>query len=237
MSDAIGDPGRVRLLDLGHTVADGTSAIERAARLLRAGENVAIPTDTVYGLAAALNRPLALAGIMRIKGRPDGKSLPILLADGEDVRSVRGPLPRGGSFERLLRLAGQYWPGPLTIALPAAPHLAPLVVAADGTVGVRVPDDPTARAVLTATGGALAVTSANRSGQPTPATADGIAAALGPHGLRWVLDGGPRRGGTPSTVIGVADATVVVHRAGALPVADLLAAWDATDPDGSRRDD
>lgn len=226
MIDPAGDPGATRLLDHGRAVAGGADAVARSATLVRAGDVVAIPTDTVYGLAAALDRPDALDRIMRLKGRPDGKSFPVLLADVDAIGTVSGPIPPGDPFERLIRLARACWPGALTVALPAAPHLAPLAVAADGTVGVRVPDDPTARAVLTASGGALAVTSANRSGQPTPATADGIAAALGPHGLRWVLDGGPRPGGTPSTVIGMADATVVVHRAGALPVADLLAAWD-----------
>ncbi len=217
----------VRLLHDGDQVAAGREAIAEAARLLRAGEVVAIPTDTVYGLAAALTSAAALAGIFRIKGRERTQTLPVLVPDRTAAEQVirwdRGGY--GAETERLLMLAERFWPGGLTVALPGRPGLPAEVVAADGTVGLRVPDDVVARALLRLTSGALAVTSANRSGAAPLTDAGSVARDLAPAGLRWELDAGPSGLAVASTVIGQSGDDLVIHRHGAIAEHDLRRAW------------
>jgi L-threonylcarbamoyladenylate synthase len=173
--------------------------VERASKALRAGQVVVIPTDTVYGLAAALNRPEAISHLYAIKNRPLEKAIPVLLSDASEVHQVAADLPASAAF-----LASCFWPGALTLVLPALLHLPPLVTSTceNGrrTVAVRVPDDPLARAIIAASGGALAVTSANHSGQrPALDAAEAAALAMSPPLL--VVDGGRVPGGIPSTVV------------------------------------
>lgn len=221
----------VRLLHDGATQATGRDAIAEAARLLTGGEVVAIPTDTVYGLAAALDQPAALREIFRIKGRPPDRSLPVLLADATTARRLRrsGARPETGWREGLAALAERFWPGALTIAVPAGPGLPPEVLASDDTVGLRVPDSVIARDVIERAGGALAVTSANRSGHPPAldaATMLDQAVGVTPA-LRWILDGGPGVLGVPSTVVGQDGTRLVIHRSGAIDAAELRRVWES----------
>ena len=196
-------------------------ALARAARLLREGGLVVLPTDTVYGLAAALDRPDALRRIYVAKGRPDTKTLPILLSNPERMALVAVV-----ADPAVARFAAAFWPGPLTVALPARAGLPPEVLGPGDTVGVRVPDHPVARRLIEQAGGALAVTSANRSGGPATTTAAGAAGELGDE-VDLVLDGGTAPGGTASTVVRFDAGWPRIVRQGPLGVAELEATWRA----------
>ncbi len=182
-----------------------------AAALLRGGGVVAYPTETFYGLGALVSRAEALACLAAAKLRPEGKPLPLVAATLEQVRAVASldePLAR--------RLAARFWPGPLTLVLPAAAGLDPAVTAGGRTVGVRIPGNAMARALAAEAGGALVSTSANLSGEPPPASADMLSRALLAR-IDGVLDGGPTPGGLPSTVVVVAGGEVRLVRPGAGP--------------------
>lgn len=199
--------------------ANDPSAVAKAAAALRSGQVAAIPTDTVYGLAAALDRPDAIARLYRLKSRPHEKAIPVLLADSAGLNSVAAHvLPSARA------LIERYWPGALTIVLPALPSLPDEVtsVAADGmrTVAVRIPDHPTARQVLAAVGGALAVTSANRSGEPPALDAHAVL-RLGDAAPDVVLDGGPAPLREASTVVLAIGDAVEVLREGVIPTSDI----------------
>lgn len=196
--------------------------IRQASAALRAGEVIAIPTDTVYGLAAAIDRPQAIDRLYAIKVRPPAKAIPILLSDLAHVRQVTT-----GLSPTAARLAAVFWPGALTLVLPAGPHLPPRLTSTmeSGllTVAVRVPDDTLARAIIAACGGALAVSSANRSGE-NPALVARDAAALDEAESMLVIDGGEVPGGVPSTIVLATTDSVVILREGAISAAELAAA-------------
>ena len=200
----------------------GTDVVLRAAEALRAGEVVAIPTDTVYGLAAAIDRPDAIDRLYAIKGRPAEKAIPVLIADIGDVHRLT---PNFSA--RAAHLARTFWPGALTMVLPARPVLPQRVttVTGDGvlTVAVRVPDDELARGIIAAAGGALAVTSANRSGA-APAVEAREVNRLGLAEPLLIVDGGRAPGGVPSTIVAVMAEALEVLRAGAIPAPTIAAA-------------
>ncbi len=185
--------------------AGGSGAIAEAAAALARGELVAFPTDTVYGLATGHGhtRKLFLA-----KDRPAEKRIPVLLADAANLESsaIVTPLAR--------RLAARFWPGPLTIVLTAPGR---------GSLAFRVPDHPVARQLLSASGGGLAVTSANRSGGPEARTAQDVLAQLDGR-IHLVLDGGPTPGGVASTVVDCAGEELIILREGAIARDALLEA-------------
>ncbi|MBN1313609.1 MAG: threonylcarbamoyl-AMP synthase [Anaerolineae bacterium] len=185
---------------------DDPAAPARAAEVIRAGGVVIFPADTVYGIAADVWQPKAVAALYAVKQRPPDKAIPVLLADPEHIDLVASDVP---SMAR--RLASAFWPGPLTIAVPKNSHL-PEIVSALPTVGVRIPDHDGTRAVIRACGGALAVTSANLSGASNPLTA-GEASSLG-EGIALVLDGGRCAGGQPSTVVDVSGGSLRIVRPG-----------------------
>jgi L-threonylcarbamoyladenylate synthase len=188
--------------------------IAEAAATLRRGGVIAYPTETFYGLGALAADGAAVARLVRAKERPDGQPLPLLGADLAQLEAV-------ARFEPLARrLADSFWPGPLTLVLPARPGLAPAITGGGGTVGVRVTSGAVAAALADAAGGALVATSANRSGQPPPTTASGLDPALRAR-LDLVLDGGPTPGGAPSTVVAVEGGRIAVLRAGAVAIEAL----------------
>jgi len=204
---------RVLPLDTPQAVA---AAAAEAARVLRAGGLVVLPTDTVYGVAAAIEAA-AIDRIFAAKQRPPERAVPVLLADAGAAPLVTQAFPAAAR-----RLAAAFWPGPLTIAVPRRDDLPPNLTQLP-TVGVRVPDHAAARAILAAAGGALAVTSANRSDEPPAcAVADAIA-ALGER-VALYLDGGLCPGGVPSTVIALEDGAPRVLRAGPITEPMLRAA-------------
>jgi L-threonylcarbamoyladenylate synthase len=184
--------------------------IERLAALLRGGGVIAYPTETFYGLGALAGDGAALARLARAKGRPEGKPLPLIAADGAMVEQVAslGPVAR--------RLAGRFWPGPLTLVLPARPGLPEPITGGTGTVGIRVPGSEVARALCRAAGAPIVSTSANPSGGPPPASAAALDAALVAR-IDGVLDAGATPGGRPSTVVRIDGERLTLLRDGAIP--------------------
>jgi L-threonylcarbamoyladenylate synthase len=194
-------------------------AIEWAAEALVSGQVVAFPTDTVYGLAASLAHQEALRRVYEIKGRPDDKPLPVLVSSVSALAQVALDLD-----DRVRHLVARYWPGPLTIVVAAKQGMPAETLGPDRTVGVRLPNHPLALEVIERAGGALAVTSANRSGEPPARTGDEVMAALG-GSIDMLLDGGVTPGGVPSTVIAFDGEHLRVLREGALPGEHLRASW------------
>ena len=182
----------------------------RAAEVLRRGGLIIYPTETFYGLGALAASAPAVARLAALKLRTEGQPLPLVAADPAMARAAASAFPPLAE-----RLAARFWPGPLTLVLPAAPGLPP-EVAGDGTVGVRVPGNALARELSRLAGGPITSTSANPSGgrPPTrPADLDPRLASL----VDAVLDGGEAPGGLPSTVVAVEPAGPRLLRKGAVP--------------------
>lgn len=197
------------------TLRPDPEGIDRAARLLAAGETVALPTETVYGLAADARNGEAVARIFKAKGRPSFNPLIVHTADAETARGI-------GIFDdEALRLAQAFWPGPLTLIVPLRPGagIPGIVTAGLETVGLRVPSHPVGHAVLRAFAGPLAIPSANRSGRISPTAA---AHVLDPDGglagrIAAVVDGGPCPVGVESTIVGWRDGAATLLRPGGIP--------------------
>ena len=168
--------------------------LQQAAALLRAGELIAFPTDTVYGVGTLFSRPAAVERIYLAKGRPESKGIPLLLASPADL-----PLVAAEVNESAACLAAAFWPGPLTLVLPKTPAV-PAAVSSSSTVAVRIPNHPLARALIAAAGEPLAVTSANRSGKFPTTDPDVVLQTLGGQ-IAALLNGGLAPGGTPSTIV------------------------------------
>jgi tRNA threonylcarbamoyl adenosine modification protein (Sua5/YciO/YrdC/YwlC family) len=188
--------------------------LDLAAALLGDGEVIAVPTDTVYGLAAALGEPASISRLSTLKGRPETVPVAVLCASLDQARHLASSWPEGAAG-----LSAALWPGPLTIVVPAAAHLAARLGSTD-SVGLRVPDDAICQALLARTG-PLAVTSANLHGAPPATTAREVLTAFEGAGLAGVLDGGTRDGEV-SSVVDVSGAEPVIVREGAL-ARELLA--------------
>ncbi len=172
--------------------------IERAASLLRAGELVVFPTETVYGLGGDALREEAARRIFAAKGRPLTDPLIVHIAQMEELETVAASVP-----ERAQRLAAAFWPGPLTLILPRGKQVPTLVTAGLETVAVRMPSHPVARALIRAAGRPIAAPSANRFKHVSPTTAQHALADLGGR-VPLILDGGPTPVGVESTVVDVA---------------------------------
>jgi L-threonylcarbamoyladenylate synthase len=186
------------------------SAVTRAGAVLRTGGLVALPTETVYGLGANAHDPTAVQRIFTAKGRPADNPLIVHLAEASQLDTVAAtvtPLARS--------LASRFWPGPLTIVVDAAPGLPSVTTGGLTTVAVRVPDHDVARAIIDAAGVPIAAPSANRSGRPSPTTADHVAADLATR-VDLLIDGGPTGLGVESTVVDARGGMPVVYREGAL---------------------
>lgn len=184
--------------------------LQRAAAALRAGEIVAFPTDTFYGLAVDPTIGAAVARLFEAKGRPADRAVPLIAADAAGIAQMFGALTADAR-----RLADRFWPGPLSLVLTAPPSFA-AVAAADGTVAVRVPAHDVARGLARAAGGTITATSANLSGAPPAIAAHSVVASLG-AAVAVVLDGGDAPGGTPSTIVDARARPVRLVRAGAVP--------------------
>lgn len=184
------------------------AAIERAAALLRAGQLVAFPTETVYGLGANALDPEAVAKIFAAKGRPDYNPLIVHTADRGRARALVTAWPEAADL-----LAARYWPGPLTLVLPKHPSIPAIVTAGLSNVAVRVPAHPVALALLAAADLPLAAPSANPSGAVSPTSADHVARGLGDR-VAMILDGGPTDVGIESTVVDLSGAEPVLLRPG-----------------------
>lgn len=190
-------------------VAPTPPAIARAGRLLRSGQLVALPTETVYGLAADATNPRAVTAIFTAKRRPRFNPLIIHVARRSDAARLV-------HFDRRARaLAAAFWPGPLTLVLRrrAQSPIALLAGAGLDTLAIRMPDHPVARAAIRAAGRPLAAPSANRSGRVSPTTAAHVAAELG-NRAALILDGGPCRVGIESTVLDISGPRAILLRPG-----------------------
>ena len=195
---------------------DGAEGRDEAIRALRAGGVVAIPTDTVYGIAVALETPGGIERLFAAKSRPPDKAIALLLADPDQASDI------GTMSAAAVALATALWPGGLTLVvprrtdldLPAALSGGALAPGAIPTVGLRVPDHAAPRALARALG-PLPTTSANVSGEPELQTAGEIEARIG-GAVDLILDGGPASGGPASTVVDCTGDRPVVVRAGAI---------------------
>jgi L-threonylcarbamoyladenylate synthase len=185
-------------------------AIAAAVDVLRRGEIVAYPTDTLYGLAVDPASEAAMARLFAVKARDWSQAVPLIAAD------LQQALAAGEFGDAELRLAAAFWPGPLALVVAARGALSHTVAAADGTIAIRVPAHPLARALAAAFGGCVTATSANLSGQPPAASADAVAATIGDR-IDVLLDGGDAPGGPPSTIVALRAGAPVLVRAGATP--------------------
>jgi L-threonylcarbamoyladenylate synthase len=195
------------------------AGIAEAAAVLRRGGLVAVPTETVYGLAARADEAGAVAGIYRAKGRPDFNPLIVHVLDVAQAETL------AVLDERAQRLAATFWPGALTlvVAKRAGAPLAAAVTAGLPTVALRCPAHPAMRAVLAAAGLPLAAPSANRSGAVSPTTAAHVAASLG-AGVDLILDAGPCEAGIESTIVALrGDGGWQVLRPGPVTAAQIAA--------------
>lgn len=176
----------------------GSSAedLERAADLLRAGQLVAFPTETVYGLGADAANPEAVADIFRAKGRPADHPVIVHLPAAEALAHWARDVSALAQ-----RLADIFWPGPLTLVLKRAEGVSDAITGGQDTVGLRVPGNPTALALLQAFGGAVAAPSANRFGHVSPTTAEHVIEEFSAGGVAAVVDGGPCAVGVESTIV------------------------------------
>jgi L-threonylcarbamoyladenylate synthase len=202
-------------------VPDGPAGWADAILVLRGGAIVALPTDTVYGIAVALTAEDGIERLFAAKHRPPDRAVPLLLADADQAAEI-------GRLNAAARaLAAAFWPGGLTLVIPRREDRPlPVALTAAGepepaTVGVRVPAHDTPRALARALG-PLPTTSANRSGEPEARDATAIAAALGPA-VALILDGGPAHGGPPSTVVDVSAEVPRILRHGAVAAGSIVA--------------
>jgi len=191
--------------------------LSNAAKLIRAGELVAFPTETVYGLGANALDPAAIEKIYAAKGRPPSSPLIVHVSSLEMAKSLVREWP-----ERAEKLAAKFWPGPLTLVLAKQPHVPDRLTAGLDTVGVRMPAHPIALDLIRESGVPIAAPSANPFTELSPTTAQHVRDALGDRAA-MVLDGGPSKVGIESTVLSIAGPEAVLLRPGMVTKAEIEA--------------
>jgi tRNA threonylcarbamoyl adenosine modification protein (Sua5/YciO/YrdC/YwlC family) len=190
-------------------------ALDYATRMIKSGKVVAFPTDTFYGLGADPLNLAAVSEIFRIKRRTADRPLPLLVASLDQAADLALNPPR-----LFFKLAEKFWPGPLTIVVPAS-RLIPLKVTANtGKVGLRWPRAPLAVAIIAAVARPITGTSANLAKNHPCSTAEGVEEQLGPD-LPLILDGGPTQGVLASTVVDLVGEHVRILRPGGVPESSL----------------
>jgi len=198
------------------------SVLRGAVAALEGGGVIALPTETVYGLACDAANHDAVSRLFALKGRPDNVPLPVALPDATRVDDWRAQ-----ADARLDMLATRWWPGPLTVVVPANEGVSARITAGLATVALRVPDEPRCAAVLASFGRAIVLTSANRHGEPPARSAEAVASAF-PSGLPVIVDGGPSPIGRPSTLVELLPGGAWrVLREGVVTSADLAFVLDA----------
>jgi L-threonylcarbamoyladenylate synthase len=206
-------------------ILDGNTptAVAQAAQALRDGELVGLPTETVYGLAADAGSDAAVASIFAAKGRPGDHPLIVHVAGSDDVPRFAASVP---PFAQ--KLIDAFWPGPLTLILPRQPGVATAAAGGQGSVGLRCPSHPVARALLQAAAAlgvhGVAAPSANRFGRVSPTTAAHVASEFANLPDLLILDGGPCTVGIESTIVDATRGVPVLLRPGVLTPAQLEAA-------------
>ena len=191
------------------------AGIDQAAQLLRRGEVFALPTETVYGIAADARQGAAVRKIFEAKGRPQDNPLIVHVAGPEMLPGLVAEIP-----ERAQLLISAFCPGPLTIIMPRGPEVADECCAGLDTVGIRMPSHPVARAVIAQSGCAFAAPSANLSGKPSPTNAQDVFTDMDGR-LPLILDGGECDVGVESTVISVVGEKPTLFRPGHITLEDL----------------
>ena len=189
--------------------------VELGVSILRQGGLVAFPTDTVYGLGACANIPQAVERVYKVKGRPTGVALPLLLADVSQISEIAESVPPVAWL-----LAKKFLPGALTIVLYKSNSVSDIITAGGLTIAVRVPAHPVPVAIVRGLGAPIVGTSANVSGQPSVLTVDGVYSQLDDN-VDLVIDGGRCSGGRESTVIDVTGEVPVILREGAISREEL----------------
>ncbi len=192
-----------------------TSDVQQAAAVIRAGGLVGMPTETVYGLAADAASGPALARLYAVKGRPADHPSIVHVASVEDAASWAAVWPAQAEL-----LARRFWPGPLTLILPAGERAHPAALGGTGTIALRIPDAPLALALIEAAGTGLAAPSANRFGRVSPTTALHVAEDLG-QDVAVILDGGRCSIGVESTIVDLTGSHPRILRPGAI-TAEML---------------
>ncbi len=200
-----------------HTPALFDAAVAQAAALLRRGEVVALPTETVYGLAANALDPAAVARIYEVKGRPAHNPIIVHVSDLAMAKRCVNHWP-----DLAERLAAAFWPGPLTLVLPRSNLIPDLVTAGGSTVGLRWPSHPLMQAVIRACGFPLAAPSANRSNEISPTNAEHVRRSLGDR-IPLIVEGGQSQVGIESTVLDLSGPVPRVLRPGMIHEESLLA--------------
>ncbi len=180
-----------------------------AVECLKSGGIVAVPTDTVYGLGADPFNANAVQRLYMLKGRPDGKPIPLVLSSVDDVHRVAQNLP-----DYFFHLTDQFWPGGLTIIVEAK-DLLPILTAGGNTVGVRIPNNPLLLKILQTFGGPAAITSANLSGEPPATSPQEIGEELASR-IDMIVDGGKTPGPIPSTVYDISVSPPLIRRHGVI---------------------
>jgi L-threonylcarbamoyladenylate synthase len=208
---------RVYVVDKNVEDLSTCTQIVDAAKLLRDGEVVAFPTETVYGLGANALSDQAVEKIYMAKGRPSDNPLIVHITDLAQLNMVVREVP-----ENALRLIEAFWPGPLTLILPKTDQVAGLVTAGLDTVGVRMPDHPLALALIKQAGVPVAAPSANRSGRPSPTTAEHVRTDLEGR-IACILDGGSTGVGVESTVLDITAEPAVILRPGGITLEQIEA--------------
>ncbi|EON76320.1 TsaC protein (YrdC-Sua5 domain) required for threonylcarbamoyladenosine t(6)A37 modification in tRNA [Lunatimonas lonarensis] len=196
-------------------MAELGSDIRRAAEILQAGNLVAVPTETVYGLAGNALDPLAVTKIFQTKNRPSFDPLIVHVADISQVLTYAAEIP-----DELKKLADVFWPGPLTLLLPKRAIIPDLVTSGLETVAVRVPAHPVTSALLQALDFPLAAPSANPFGYISPTQASHVEDQLGSK-IDYILDGGNCEVGLESTIVGLEHGQLIVYRLGGIPVSAI----------------
>jgi L-threonylcarbamoyladenylate synthase len=192
-------------------------AIQEAAKWILNGGLVALPTDTLYGLGADPFAASAVARVFAVKGRSAERALPLIAAETLQVTEHLSRLS-----DTAQQLVHRFWPGPLTLLVPAPVALARDVTGGTGKVGVRVPADAVARAICAEVGRPITATSANVSGEPATSDPDQVERSLGDR-LDLLIDTGRTHGGAPSTIVDVTGVEPVLVRAGAISWDDIQA--------------
>ncbi|OOE44304.1 threonylcarbamoyl-AMP synthase [Salinivibrio kushneri] len=202
--------------------AQCSTDLTQAAELLKAGEQVAVPTETVYGLAADASNPDAVAGIFTAKGRPANHPLIVHLGDVASITEWAMQIP-----DEAYKLANAFWPGPMTLLLPRAEHVSPVVTGGLDTIGLRVPAQPVLLDLLTTHQLAVAAPSANPYKKLSPTTAEQVVHGLGGK-IAAVIDGGPCQHGLESTIVDLTKRPFRVLRAGPITASELSAVLGET---------
>ena len=204
--------------------------VVRAAALLRAGELVAFPTETVYGLSADASNPLAIAKIFKAKGRPADHPLIVHLPDVAHLGRWAVEVPEAAG-----KLAAAFWPGPLTLILKRHPSVLDAVTGGQDTVGLRVPNHPLALQLLREFDGGVAAPSANRFGHVSPTTAAHVREELG-DAVAMIVDGGPCAVGIESTILDLSGGEPRILRPGMLDAAAIGAVLGRAPGFGGKQD-